>query len=54
MRLLCSNEKALPILIGRGLVEESTIREAYCLSEVGLKAARRASEVPKGLTATAS
>lgn len=36
--LLPSDEKALPVLIGRGLVEESASRAAYRLSEVGLKA----------------
>ena len=36
--LLPGDEKALPTLMQRGLVEESAPRAAYRLSEVGLKA----------------
>ena len=41
--LLPGDEKALSTLMWRGLVEESAPRAAYRLSEVGLKAVRRAS-----------
>ncbi len=41
--LLPGDEKALPTLMWRGLVEESAPRAAYRLSEIGLKAVRRAS-----------
>ncbi len=43
--LLPSDEKALATLIERRLIEESASRAAYRLSEVGLKAVRRASDV---------
>jgi hypothetical protein len=42
--LLPGDEKALPTLMWRGLVEESPTRAGYRLSEHGLKAMRRAGD----------
>ncbi len=46
--LLPGDEKALATLMERGLIEESAPRAAYRLSDVGLKAVRRASDVQGG------
>ncbi len=46
--LLPGDERALPTLIWRGLVEESAPRTAYRLSETGLKAMRRPSDAHRG------
>ena len=46
--LLPGDEKALATLMQRGFIEESASQAAYRLSEVGLKAVRRASEVQGG------
>jgi hypothetical protein len=43
--LLPGHEKALPTLMLRRLIEESAPRAAYRLSEVGLNAVRRTSNV---------
>ena len=42
--LLPGDEKALPTLMWRGLVEESAARGAYRLSEAGLNVVRRAAD----------
>ena len=45
--LLPGDEKALPTLMWRGLVEESPAQAAYRLSETGLKAVRRTSDMQR-------
>ncbi len=45
--LLPGDEKALATLMWRGLVEESPGQAAYRLSETGLKAMRRASDMQR-------
>ncbi len=45
--LLPGDEKALPTLMWRGLIEESAPRASYRLSETGLKAVRRTSEAQR-------
>ncbi len=44
--LLPGDEKALATLMWRGLVEESAPRAAYRLSDIGVKAMRRAATAP--------
>lgn len=44
--LLPGDEKALPMLMWRGLIEESAPRASYRLSEEGRKAARRSATTP--------
>ncbi len=44
--LLPRDEKGLATLMWRGLVEESAPRAAYRLSDIGMKAMRRAAAAP--------